>query len=53
MPLYEFVCSEGHKAEQIVPYDTKKAKCPKCGKTARREGVEVPARRNPAHGLQV
>jgi putative FmdB family regulatory protein len=53
MPLYEFTCKEGHKIEQIVPYDTKATECPVCGKKARREGIEVPARRNPAHGLQL
>lgn len=52
MPLYTFVCKKQHKSDQIVPYDTKKAVCPVCGKNAVRKGVEVPARRNPAHGLQ-
>lgn len=55
MPIYIFKCANriaSHTHEVIVPYDRKTTKCPTCGLTARRQGIEVPARRNPAHGIQ-
>lgn len=53
MPIYTFKCKAGHVTDKIVPYNTEKAECPVCSKKAKREGIEIPARRNPAHGLQV
>jgi hypothetical protein len=52
MPIYTFLCAAKHQHDVIVPYDTQSVKCPTCAKKAKREGIEVPARRNPEHGLQ-
>lgn len=52
MPIYVFSCPQGHGFDKIVPCGTKSAKCPECGKKALRKGMEVPAKRNPEHGIQ-
>ena len=34
MPVYEFKCDCGEITEDIVRVDTRKIRCPKCGKKA-------------------
>lgn len=51
MPIYTFKCDCGKETDAIVPFDKTKIKC-ECGKWAKREGIEVPAKRNPQHGIQ-
>jgi len=38
MPTYEFKCPKGHEFEKYYPTitNTRRLKCPKCGKTAER-----------------
>lgn len=51
MPLYEFECTNNHLLEALVPVDTPSILCPECGLDAPRVD-SVPARRNPAYGIQ-
>jgi len=57
MPIYIFHCEEHGDFDEIVPFGTEAAKCPKCPQCeftplCKREGIEVPAKRNPAYGIQ-
>lgn len=57
MPIRSFNCQTcGERFELILKRDafdtTNTAECPVCGMDAEQSGWEVPARRNPAHGLQ-
>ena len=53
MAIYTFTCTEHGNFDEIVPMGTEKAPCPKCTVSAQRTEIpEVPARRNPAHGIQ-
>jgi putative FmdB family regulatory protein len=52
MPIYTFRCLKNHESEAIVKADETKVKCPKCLAPAKRtKEYELPARRNPAHGI--
>jgi uncharacterized Zn finger protein (UPF0148 family) len=48
MPIYTLTCG----CDVIVPVGTGRIVCPKCGRKAKRAGQEVPAKRNPEHGIQ-
>jgi putative FmdB family regulatory protein len=41
MPIYEFICSKGHKTERILSRldgeNTLAIQCPKCGETANQQ----------------
>lgn len=50
MAIRTYQCSKGHSVERINAPDT--VKCPTCGAKAKAVEWEVPARRNPAHGIQ-
>ena len=39
MPLYDFVCTAGHKSEAKAGYDVSSVPCPDCGKPAQRSAV--------------
>jgi putative FmdB family regulatory protein len=52
MPIYTFTCPTGHEHDKIVKLGTESAKCPSCGRRAKRQKQEVPGKRNPKHGIQ-
>ena len=31
MPIYEYICEEGHEFEDLLPMGADPPKCPKCG----------------------
>lgn len=37
MPLYDFLCPDGHKSEHITSWMTAVQDCPVCGKPAKRQ----------------
>jgi putative FmdB family regulatory protein len=37
MPIYDFICKQGHTFEKNVSWETKPPKCPECGKPSSRE----------------
>lgn len=45
MPIYEFQCPKGHKAEQLVPVGTKLLICEPCLADPATERGEIYARR--------
>ncbi len=51
MPLYTFTTKDGEKVDRIVPVGTWKIKL-EDGRVAVRKEQEVPAKRNPAYGIQ-
>lgn len=51
MPLYTFTKPDGTKVDRIVPVGTWKVKL-EDGTVAIRKEQEVPAKRNPAYGIQ-
>ena len=40
MPLYDFVCTAGHKSEAKAGYDVSSVPCPDCGKPAQRSAMQ-------------